>query len=176
MAIEAFEQHAHAVVEFVRANQVWAPVVVGLLAFGESLAFISLLLPATIALVGIGALIGASGISFWPIFLAASIGAALGDWVSYWLGVKFEHTVAKVWPLSRYPDLMPRGHAFVEKYGIYAVFIGRFFGPFRAVVPLVAGILEMPFWAFQFANFTSAFLWAVVLLAPGWFGFKLLAF
>jgi len=174
MNFQTFEQHALAVVEFVRANQGWAPLIVGLLAFGESLAFISLLIPATVALVGIGALVGASGISFFPIWLAAGIGAALGDWVSYWVGLKFEDPVAKVWPLSRYPDLVPSGHAFVEKYGIYAVFIGRFFGPFRAVVPLVAGILEMPFWPFQVANFTSAFLWATVLLAPGWLGLKML--
>jgi len=174
MNFQTFEQHALAVVEFVRANQGWAPVIVGLLAFGESLAFISLLIPATVALVGIGALVGASGISFFPIWLSAAIGAALGDWVSYWVGLKFEEPVAKVWPLSRYPDLVPSGHAFVERYGIYAVFIGRFFGPFRAVVPLVAGILEMPFWPFQVANFTSAFLWATVLLAPGWLGLKML--
>ena len=174
MPFESFEQHAHAVVEFVRANAGWAPFIVGLLAFGESLAFISLLLPATVALVGIGALIGVSGIAFFPIWLGASIGAALGDWLSYLLGVKFEEPIAKVWPLPRYPDLLPRGHAFVERYGIYAVFIGRFFGPFRAVVPLVAGILEMPFWPFQFANITSAMLWAAVLLAPGWFGLKFL--
>jgi membrane protein DedA with SNARE-associated domain len=34
-------------------------------------------------------------------------------------------------------------------------------------VPLVAGIFEMPFWRFQFANFTSAFVWAGVLLLLG---------
>src|SRR5262245_62608975 len=109
MGFESFEQHAHAVVEFVRANQAWAPFIVGALAFGESLAFISLLLPATVALVGIGALVGASGIAFFPIWLGATVGAALGDWLSYWLGVKFEDPVAKVWPLSRYPDLLPSG-------------------------------------------------------------------
>jgi membrane protein DedA with SNARE-associated domain len=37
----------------------------------------------------------------------------------------------------------------------------------RASVPLVAGIFEMPFWRFQFANFTSAFVWAAVLLTLG---------
>jgi membrane protein DedA with SNARE-associated domain len=34
-------------------------------------------------------------------------------------------------------------------------------------VPLVAGIFEMPYLRFQFANFTSAFLWAAVLLTLG---------
>jgi membrane protein DedA with SNARE-associated domain len=162
-----FEQFTQAVVDFVRHHQGWAPLIVASLAFGESLAFISLLLPATIILVGVGALVGASGISFVPIMLSAALGAALGDWLSYWLGLKFEHTIAKIWPLSRYPELMPRGHALVERYGFYAVFIGRFFGPLRASVPLAAGILQMPWWPFQIANFTSALVWAAMLLTLG---------
>ena len=54
------------------------------------------------------------------------------------------------------------------------IFIGRFSGPLRATVPLVAGIVEMPYWHFQFANFSSAFLWAAVLMAPGVFGARML--
>jgi membrane protein DedA with SNARE-associated domain len=161
------DQLTQDIIEFVRANEAWAPVVVGALAFGESLAFISLLLPAWAALIGIGALIGVAGIKFFPVMIAAAVGAALGDWLSYWLGLKFEHKIAKMWPLSRYPDLIPRGHAFVEKYGFYAVFIGRFFGPLRASVPLAAGILEMPWGPFQIANWTSAFVWASMLLIFG---------
>jgi membrane protein DedA with SNARE-associated domain len=154
-------------VDFVRTNQAWAVPVVFALAFGESLAFISLLIPAWGALVAIGALIGSSGIKFWPIWVSASLGAAFGDWLSYWIGLKLEHTVAHVWPLSRHPDLIPRGEAFMKKWGMPGIFIGRFFGPLRAVVPLIAGIFEMPFWRFQFANFSSAFVWAAVLLTIG---------
>jgi membrane protein DedA with SNARE-associated domain len=47
------------------------------------------------------------------------------------------------------------------------IFIGRFFGPLRAAVPLIAGIFEMPYWRFQLANFSSAFVWAAVLLTIG---------
>ena len=39
-------------------------------------------------------------------------------------------------------------------------------------MPLVAGIFAMPYWPFQLANFTSAFLWAGVLLALGDVGAK----
>ena len=69
------------VIEFIRAHEAWAVPIVFVLAFGESLAFIALLLPATVILWGIGALVGASGISFWPLWLAAAFGAALGDWL-----------------------------------------------------------------------------------------------
>jgi membrane protein DedA with SNARE-associated domain len=162
-----FQSYVDQVIGFVRDNAAWAPPIVFALAFGESLAFISLLIPAWGALVAIGALIGPSGISFWPVCIAGALGAASGDWLSYWVGLKLEHSVANIWPLSRHPEMIPRGEAFVKKWGAAGIFIGRFFGPLRAVVPLVAGIFEMPFWRFQFANVTSALVWAATLLTLG---------
>ena len=161
------EQFAHALVEFVRVHQAWAAPIVFLLAFGESLAFISILVPAWGALVAIGALIGASGINFFPVWIAGALGAALGDWVSYWFGFRYKERVAQMWPLSRYPELLPKGEAFVRSWGIPSIFIGRFFGPLRASVPLAAGIFEMPYWTFQAANFVSALIWSAVLLLFG---------
>jgi membrane protein DedA with SNARE-associated domain len=55
----------------------------------------------------------------------------------------------------------------MKKWGIPGIFIGRFFGPLRAAVPLIAGIFEMPYWRFQVANFSSAFVWAGTLLTLG---------
>ena len=164
---EALEAYAQQIIDFVREHKAWAAPVVFALAFGESLAFISLLIPAWAALVGIGVLIGSSGLNFWPIWVAGAIGAALGDWLSYWVGGKLGPPVAHVWPLSRHPDLIPKGERFMIKWGVLGIFIGRFFGPLRASVPLVAGIFKMPYWRFQFANFTSAFVWAGVLLTLG---------
>ena len=161
------EDYAHAIADFVRDHQVWAAPIVLLLAFGESLAFISLLVPAWGALVAIGALIGVSGISFWPLCIAGALGAALGDWVSYWFGYRYKEKVAQMWPLSRYPEILPRGEAFVRRWGVPSIFIGRFFGPLRASVPLAAGIFEMPYWTFQNANFVSALIWAGALLMFG---------
>jgi membrane protein DedA with SNARE-associated domain len=164
---ERLESYAQIIVEFVKAHEAWAPLVVFLLAFGESLAFISLLLPAWAALIGIGTVIMAGGINFWPIWIAASIGAAMGDWLSYWIGRKLEYAVQNIWPLSKHPDLIPKGEAFMKRWGVAGIFVGRFFGPLRASVPLIAGIFEMPFWRFQVANFTSAFVWAASLLIFG---------
>src|SRR6201992_133686 len=161
------EEFAHALADFVRDHQAWAAPIVLVLAFGESLAFISLLIPAWGALVAIGALIGASGISFWPVCIAGGIGAALGDGISYWFGHKYKETVAQMWPLSRYPEILPRGEAFVKNWGVPSIFIGRVFGPLRASVPLAAGIFEMPYLPFQIANFVSALVWSGVLLLFG---------
>jgi membrane protein DedA with SNARE-associated domain len=168
------ELYVRQVIEFVRQNEAWAAPVVFALAFGESLAFISLVLPAWGVLVGIGALISASGLNVWPIWCAGALGAALGDWLSYWIGKKLGYTVAHIWPLSRHPALIPKGEAFVKKWGVAGIFMGRFFGPLRASVPLIAGIFAMPYWSFQCANFGSAFVWAAMLLLLGDTGSKII--
>src|SRR5207244_4918336 len=101
------------------------------------------------------------------IWIAGSLGAAAGDWLSYWVGLKLENRVYHMWPLSQHPTVIPVGEAFVRKWGSFAIFIGRFSGPLRASVPLVAGVFAMPYCRFQIANFTSAFVWAAVLLTLG---------
>jgi len=163
----SIEEYVQPVIEFVREHEAWAAPVVFALAFGESLAFISLLIPAWGARVAIGALISTGSINFWPVWVAGALGAACGDWLSYWIGKKLEGAVAHMWPLSRHPELIPKGEAFIKKWGALGIFIGRFSGPLRASVPLVAGIFEMPYWRFQLANFSSAFVWAAVLLTLG---------
>jgi membrane protein DedA with SNARE-associated domain len=153
--------------DFVRAHQGWAPFIVGLLAFAESLAVVSLLVPSTVLLLGIGALIGASGLEFWPIWLGAAVGAILGDWLSYAIGFRYKHAVFRVWPLSSHQNLSVRGGQFFARWGAWGVFLGRFIGPMRAVVPLTAGIFAMPMLLFQTATIASAFVWALIMLAPG---------
>ena len=159
-----------AILAFVRDQEIWAAPIVFILAFGESIAFISLLLPATVILFGIGGLIGATGIRFWPIWIAAASGAALGDWLSYWLGYHYHRQIARMWPLSRRPDLLPRGEAFFRKWGMAGIFLGRFFGPLRSAMPLVAGVCAMPSVSFQIANVASALVWATGILMPGAIG------
>jgi membrane protein DedA with SNARE-associated domain len=169
----AFADITGTVLEFVRQHHNWAALIVFVLAFGESLAFVSLILPFWAMLVGIGTVIGAADpLIFWTIVSAAAIGAALGDWLSYWLGYHYHAQIQAMWPLRDHPKLLENGHKFFRKWGVWAVVIGRFSGPLRASVPIVAGITEMPWLRFQIANWSSAFLWAFVLLSPGTFAVK----
>lgn len=158
---------AQAIMDFIREHHMLAAPLVFALAFGESLAFISLVLPFWALLVGIGTALSALGLDFYTIWIAASLGAAFGDWLSYWLGATYKYQIAKIWPLSTYPKLLPLGRLIFKRYGWLAIVIGRFSGPLRASVPLIAGICQMPMWLFQLTNFGSAFLWAFVLLSPG---------
>lgn len=165
MSLEAF---ADQVIEFVRNHKTWAAPIVLILAFGESLAFVSLVLPFWGMLVAIGTIMGATGsVDFWLIMAAAAVGAALGDWLSYWLGYHYHSQIAGMWPLRNHPDLIPKGEEFFRKWGAWAIVLGRFSGPLRASVPIVAGAVRMPQGTFQIANWASAFLWAFVLLMLG---------
>jgi membrane protein DedA with SNARE-associated domain len=155
-------------VRLIETHQAWAGVVVGLLAFGESLILIGILLPGTTVLVIVGGLAGAGLIHPLPVVLAAIVGASLGDVVSYYLGTWLGRGVVHKWPLNRHRQEVARARLFFRRYGFAAIFLGRFFGPVRATVPLVAGMMGMNRSRFQLANILSALVWAPAILMPGW--------
>jgi membrane protein DedA with SNARE-associated domain len=155
------------ILDFISAHSGWAVAIMFVTAFGESFAFVSLLFPGTSLLIAAGALVAAGSLPYFPIMAGAIIGAVLGDTVSFWIGHRFGGGIARIWPFTRSPELLPSGIRFFAKHGGKSVFIGRFFGPVRAVIPLAAGIMRMPRGRFWFANVTSAMVWAPMLLFAG---------
>jgi membrane protein DedA with SNARE-associated domain len=155
------------ILDFISAHSGWAVAIIFVTAFGESFAFVSLLFPGTSLLIAAGALVAAGSLPYFPIMAGAIIGAVLGDTVSFWIGHRFGGGIARIWPFTRSPELLPSGIRFFAKHGGKSVFIGRFFGPVRAVIPLAAGIMRMPRGRFWFANVTSAMVWAPMLLFAG---------
>jgi membrane protein DedA with SNARE-associated domain len=162
-----FEAIRTATLDFVREHQAYAPFIVGVMTFAESLAFISLLLPATTLIVAVGMMLAASGSAFWPVWAGAVAGALLGYALSYEFGRRFQTSAYRVWPLSRKPHLIARGERFFGRFGPWAILLARFFGPVRAVVPMMGGIFLMPRPQFQSANLASALIWGFLLMAPG---------
>ncbi len=161
-----------AIVDFIRANEMWAAPIVFLLAFGECLAFVSLLLPATIILVAIGGLLGASGIDIWPVWVAGAAGSTLGYAASYWLGVYYKDHIHTLWPFSGNPAMVQKGQAFFDRFGALGVFLGHFVGPLRAVMPVIAGMCMMRQLPFQVANIAASTLWTTGTILPGAFGME----
>ena len=152
---------------FIAAHAGWAAAVMFVTAFGESFAFLSLLFPGTTLLVAAGTLMADGTLPYIPVLVGAVLGATLGDTVSYWIGLYFGDGIARLWPFSRHPDLLPNGIRFFARHGGKSVAIGRFFGPVRAVIPLAAGIMKMPRGQFWLANVLSALVWAPMLLFVG---------
>lgn len=150
---------------FFQAHAQWVWPITFVLAFLKSLAFVSLVVPTTVVVAAISALVGLSGANALPVWLAISVGAALGDWVSYGIGDRLKERAWHRWPFTRYPGLKPRGEAFFHRWGWMSVALCRFFSPLRATVPLLCGIFEMPPLQFQLANWLSAFAWGGVVMA-----------
>ncbi len=161
-----------ATIAFVQEHSGYAAPIVFVLAFCESFAFVSLIVPATVILFGVGGMIGASRIEFGAIWLAAALGAVAGDWLAYDLAIRFEAKIAHWWPLAHDPTVLARGVVFFQRWGMLAVIVGRFFGPLRAAVPIAAGLCGMPWLKFQIANVVSAIIWATGILAPGAVGMR----
>ena len=153
--------------DFISAHSGWAFPVMFVTSFGESFAFLSLLFPGTSILIVAGTLMATGSLPYWPVLLGAVIGAVLGDTVSFWLGQRYGGGIGRIWPFTRSPELLPNGIRFFARHGGKSVFIGCFFGPVRAVIPLAAGIMRMPRGRFWFANVTSAIVWAPMLLLAG---------
>lgn len=169
MALEAVVEQ---VVTFVREHESWAGPVAFAVAFGESFCFLSLLVPGTAILAGIAALLAASGIEatiLLPAILWAGMGGTLGYAVSFWIGRYFKDSVHKIWPFTTRPHLISQAQEFFENYGAFGVFLGHFFGPVRAVIPVVAGMFRMRELPFQIANVVSAFIWAAGVIGPAFY-------
>ena len=154
-------------VRFISQHAGWTFPIMFVTAFGKSFVFVSLLFPGTTIMIAAGLLVPGGTIQLVPLLSGAILGAVLGDSVSYWLGLRFGVAIKSSWPLSKNPALLEHGEALFRHYGGASVFIGRFFGPFRASVPLIAGIMRMPSLQFWIANIASALIWAPALLLPG---------
>lgn len=152
---------------FIATHRDWAVLLIFLVSFGESFAFVSLVVPGTTILAACGALVPGGTLSIWPLLAGAIPGAVLGDGVSYWLGRRYGPALTQCWPLKRHPEMVTRGEAFLNRYGTASVALGRFLGPVRAVIPLVAGMARMDRRAFWIANVASAVVWAPVVMLPG---------
>src|SRR5262249_3695239 len=99
-------------------------------------------------------------------------GVCSAVWFAYDSAFRLKGRVMRFWPLSHNQALLGRGVAFFRHRGLPAVFVGRFFGPLRAVTPFAAGLCGMPRASFQVANRASAGVWSAGMLVPGVLGMQ----
>lgn len=154
--------------ETARTHPQWCWPIAAFIAFSESFVGVSFIIPGTLLLITLGTVIGASHIPLMPAVAGAVAGSIAGDWISWWIGFRYHRQLVHIWPFSRFEKQIEAGLHFFHRWGTPAIFIGRFMGPLRATVPLVAGMSEMEFWPFMIVNAASAVIWAYVLLGlPG---------
>lgn len=163
------------VIEFVKIHEAYALPLAFAIAMAESIVGLSLLVPSTIIFLGLSAALGLSGAGMVQFWIAAAIGASLGDWVSYCLGRFCEARMQNSWILRNNQSLLERGHVFFQRWGWASFFPTRFIGPLRSFLPLIAGICAMPLIPFALASLGSAFVWSGVVLMPAGLGLNWLS-
>lgn len=155
-----------AVLAFAREHERYLLPIAFAICMAESIIVVSLFVPSTIILLASSTLLGASGVGIESLWIAAGLGAALGDWLSYGLGRFTYRGLKDGWPFRQNRRTVARGRIFFARWGWAGMFIARFMGPLRSFMPLVAGICRMPLLAFGLASLASAFVWAAAVLAP----------
>ena len=133
----------------------------------EAIAIVGLIVPGAGAIVALGALVPSGAVDFWVLSSVATVGALLGDSISYWLGWRYHAHIKAIWPFNRYPQAFTAGQKFFHAHGGKSVFLGRYVGPVRGTVPLIAGMAQMPLWRFFVASALSAATWSPAHILPG---------
>lgn len=143
----------------------WLVLFVSLL---ESLAFVGVIIPGSLFVIAAGFLSAHGYFDIGDLIWFAAVGAIIGDGISYYFGTKgtrFFRNENKILKLSH----LEKGKNFFRKHGNKSVFLGRFIGPVRPIIPFIAGLSKMDKKSFVFWNIISAFLWATANLFLGYF-------
>jgi membrane protein DedA with SNARE-associated domain len=159
--------HFSDIAEFMTAHPLFAHLAVFLLALSEAIPIVGAIVPGSVLVVAISAMMAGSEIHAWLLVVDATLGAIIGDGLSFWLGRRHHREILQRWPLRLFPRFIARSEAFFSRYGAASVFLARFTPIVRAFVPLIAGALRMGIGQFYVANVLSALIWAPTHVFPG---------
>uniref|UniRef100_A0A6J5ZC03 Unannotated protein n=1 Tax=freshwater metagenome TaxID=449393 RepID=A0A6J5ZC03_9ZZZZ len=148
----------------------WTYLLVGLLAFLETGAFIGLIAPGETAMIVGGVVAGQGVISLVTLIGIAWFAATMGDLVSYELGRRLGRDfLVKHGPrFGMTAERLESVEQFFDKHGGKAIFIGRFVGIVRAVAPFLAGSGGMPLRRFLPYDVLGAGLWSTTFIMLGY--------
>ncbi|GHH73465.1 membrane protein [Kitasatospora indigofera] len=121
-------------------------------------------LPGEIALVSAALLSSRGVVSPWWIAICAILGAIIGDSIGYSIGRRggkplFEK-LGRRFPRHFGPEHLASAERSFQKWGMWAVFFGRFIALLRIFAGPLAGALRMPYWKFLIANVLGGVVWA----------------
>jgi len=161
-----------AVTHWLQQNPEW--IVLGLCsaAFIESFALIGIIVPGVILLAAISGLAASTNLSIFYVVILVYVSSCLADIFSFLLGKSLSKKIDRVWPFNNNPSWLEQGRKFSKSYGIPGVFLGRFIGPIRPLIPITVGSLSMNFRTFIFVDLISGLLWAPLYTLPGYFAAK----
>jgi membrane protein DedA with SNARE-associated domain len=150
------------------AHPEWLALAIFLIAFVECLAIAGLVVPGTVALFAVAVLAGRGALTLGEVLLLGYLGGLLGDAVSYFIGRHFHQGIRKLPMLRTHPQWIDSAESYFQRYGVTSLLIGRFIGPLRPMLPMVAGMFDFPLVRFLLISLLAAAGWSVAYLMPGW--------
>jgi len=148
----------------------WTYLLVAVLAFGETGAFIGLLVPGETAIIVGGVVAGQGEISLVALIAIVWAMAVAGDVTSFMLGRRLGRGF-----LERHgprvhitEERLQQVERFFDKHGGKAIFLGRFVGIIRAVLPFMAGSSGMRLKRFVPYDILGAGVWGATFCVLGY--------
>jgi len=107
-------------------------------------------------------------INIWLLIVLLVIAAILGTTVGYffgrWATLYLKRRKENFFYKKKYLDM---AQEFYGRYGMTAFILGRFLPIVRTFVPILAGMVRIPFGKFFFFNLVGAATWIIVMVMAG---------
>ena len=149
----------------------WGYLVIFLGAMLESAAFLGLIVPGESLVLVTGFLAAQGVLDLDLLIVTVAIGAALGDSIGYemgkWMGRPALMHYGSHFGLTN--ARVGQAEVFFGRHGSKAIFLGRFVGFARAIVPFLAGSSKMSYRKFLPYNVLGAVLWSSAVVLLGYF-------
>lgn len=153
---------------WLQSSPQWLALAIFIVACLECLAIAGILIPGTVLLFSLAVLAGNGALELWQTLLLAYTGGLLGDAISYVIGRRFHQGIRRLPVLRNHPEWLTSAENYFQRYGVISLLVGRYIGPLRPMLPLVAGMLDMPALRFFLVSMLAAAGWAVAYMLPGW--------
>ncbi len=144
------------------------PILVFFAAAMESTPVLGTVTPGTLFLLFFGFTTYSLSDNILIIIIAATLGSVFGDILGYLLGKYGTNFLLKHKKLLKHSHIED-GQKFFSNHGFKSILIGRFVGPIRPIVPLIAGGIKMNLSKFLFYDILSSILWATLYIVIGYY-------
>jgi len=135
----------------------------------ESGIIITAFLPGDSLLFLTGILIGKGVFDFSTVTSVMIAGTAIGTWLGYLQGYWLGNTrVIKNWMDDLPQKYHEKAILLFHKYGLFALFFGRFIAFVRTIMPVLVGISKLQSRLFHVYNILSAALWVLIIVYLGY--------
>ncbi|MEH6367057.1 MAG: bifunctional DedA family/phosphatase PAP2 family protein [Pseudomonas marincola] len=161
-------QWLESITTWLAANPHWLGAAVFIVACTECLAIAGIIVPGTILLFAVAVMAGSGALSLGETLLLGFAGGLLGDVLSYTLGRYFHQDIRRLPGLRTHPQWLSAAENYFRRYGIASLLVGRFIGPLRPMLPMVAGMFNMPALRFFGVSLVAGAGWSIAYLMPGW--------